>query len=108
MQKQTLCIISKPTFEDLTDETRRQQPRASATKTAPLRVLATDQPPNRKGSPAIKAETSGKDTPPRPGSSYPALKTSNIDVDAKPFYEPNGKPITEIDMDAGMSNLWEL
>ena len=37
----------------------------------------------------------------RPGSSYPGIRTSKIDVDAKPVYEANGKPITEIDMDAG-------
>ena len=49
----------------------------------------------------VKAEISGKDTPTRPGSSYPAVKSSKIDVDAKPIYEANGKPITEIDMDAG-------
>ena len=26
---------------------------------------------------------------------------SKIDIDAKPIYEANGKPISEIDMDAG-------
>ena len=50
---------------------------------------------------AVKVETSTKATPARSGASYPAVKTSQLDVDAKPVYEPNGKPITEIDMDAG-------
>jgi hypothetical protein len=39
----------------------------------------------------------------RAGATYPAIKTSKIDVEAKPIYEPNGKPITDIDMDAGIS-----
>lgn len=37
----------------------------------------------------------------RPGSSYPAIKSSTIDVDAKPVYEPSGKVITDMDMDTG-------
>lgn len=86
----------------------RQPPRTSALKvTAPPRTPAPDQTPVRKGSPAVKAESSvkGKDGPSRPGSSYPAVKTSNLDLDAKPVYEPNGKSITDIDMDAGTSSL---
>ncbi|KAI4142164.1 MAG: hypothetical protein LQ341_003281 [Variospora aurantia] len=52
-------------------------------------------------SPAIKVETTGKATPPtKPGSSYPAIRTSSIDVDAKPIHGPSGKHITEVDMDA--------
>ena len=45
----------------------------------------------------------------RSGASYPAVKTSNIDVDTVPIYEPNGKLITDIDMDAGMSthSFWD-
>ena len=57
--------------------------------------------PATQRSPAIKQEISGKETPIRPGSSYPAVKISSIDVDARPIYEPNGKPITDIDLDTG-------
>lgn len=84
----------------------RQAPRPNAIKVAPSpspRALKAEQATARKGSPAIKREAMPKDREfqSRPGSSYPAVKTSNLDVDAKPIYEPNGKPITEIDMDTG-------
>ncbi|KAL8822681.1 MAG: hypothetical protein Q9191_006588 [Dirinaria sp. TL-2023a] len=53
-------------------------------------------------SPTIKIEAQSRPTatPPRSGASYPAVRTSKIDVDVKPVYEANGKPITQIDMDA--------
>ena len=42
-----------------------------------------------------------KGTPARSGASYPAPQTSDVDIDAKPIYEPSGKPITEVDLDSG-------
>jgi len=92
-----------------TDEALRQPPRTNALKlAAPLRTPTTDQAPVRRSSPAIKAEASAKEkeAPSRPGSSYPAVKISSLDVDAKPVYEPNGKPVTEIDMDSGRSSIF--
>ena len=58
-------------------------------------------------SPAIKLEARARATPPpsKPGSSYPAVRTSSLDVDAKPIHEPSGKPITEVDLDAGKVSL---
>lgn len=84
----------------------RPTPRPNALKVAPSpspRALRAEQATARKGSPAIKNEAMAKDreNQSRPGSSYPAVKTSNLDVNAKPIYGPNGKPITEIDMDSG-------
>ena len=52
-------------------------------------------------SPAVKQEISGKEIPIKPGSSYPAVKMSTFDIEARPIYEPNGKPITDIDLDTG-------
>ncbi|KAL8906281.1 MAG: hypothetical protein Q9171_006326 [Xanthocarpia ochracea] len=56
-------------------------------------------------SPAVKLEADGKatPTPPKPGISYPGIRTSLIDVNAKPVHRPTGKPITEVDMDADFS-----
>lgn len=51
----------------------------------------------------VKSEPSAKlTTPPsKPGSSYPAIKSSSIDVNAVPIHEATGKPITELDLDEG-------
>ncbi|KAI9761048.1 MAG: hypothetical protein M4579_001311 [Chaenotheca gracillima] len=49
--------------------------------------------------PQIKADTPSRSTPAKSGADYPAVKTSNIDVDAKPIYEPAGKPLTQLDID---------
>lgn len=89
--------------------TERKGSEAKPEPAQPRRVVSIKEPqlgtpsaesvPAAQRSPTVKTETSGKETPTRLGSSYPAVKTSNIDVDAKPIYEPNGKPITDIDMD---------
>ncbi|KAK3174263.1 hypothetical protein OEA41_001507 [Lepraria neglecta] len=76
-----------------------QPPRVNALKGPPARIPSTDLGAARKSSPGIKIEAPGKETPSRPGASYPAVKVSNLDLDTKPIYEPTGKPITEIDMD---------
>ena len=83
-------------------EPYRQPPRVTTLRNlAPIRSPSSEPVPDRRSSPAVKFETSGKETPTRPGASYPAVKVSNIDIDTKPLYEPIGKPITEVDMDAG-------
>ena len=85
-----------------TDPFGRQPTRLNALKTQPGRIQSTDSSVLRKDSSAIKNEASGRESQSRPGSSFPAIKTSSIDIDAKPVYEATGKPITDIDMDAGM------
>ena len=57
--------------------------------------------PVRHESPAVKIEAPMKDISDRPGSSYPPVKTSTVDVDAKPIHQPTNKSITDVDMDAG-------
>lgn len=53
--------------------------------------------------PAVKTEKVKKDseTPAISGAELPGLATSKIDVNAKPMYEPAGKPITQINIDEG-------
>ncbi|KAI4138524.1 MAG: hypothetical protein L6R39_006742 [Caloplaca ligustica] len=81
------------------------QPRISAAKAQPGRTpsISADLTSKQPRSPVVKVETTGKATPTstKPGSSYPSVRTSSIDVDAKPIHGPTGKPITEVDMDAG-------
>jgi pre-mRNA 3'-end-processing factor FIP1 len=50
--------------------------------------------------PAVKKETPAKGTPVS-GADLPGIATSKIDVDAKPIYEPAGKPITQVNIDEG-------
>lgn len=85
-----------------TNRVGRQPPRINALKTQPGRIPSTDSGVVRKDSLAIKNEASGREGQSRLGSSFPAVKTSSIDIDAKPIYEATGKPITDIDMDTGM------
>ncbi|KAL8830445.1 MAG: hypothetical protein Q9170_005728 [Blastenia crenularia] len=81
-------------------------PRVNAVKPPPGRTpsVSADLGPKPR-SPAVKVETTGKPTPvpSRLGASYPAVRTSSIDVDAKPIHGPTGKLITEVDMDADFS-----
>lgn len=95
MNTVSLCLFS-------TNRVGRQPPRINALKTQPSRIPSTDLGIVRKDSSAIKNEASAREGQSRPGSSFPAVKTSSIDIDAKPIYEATGKPITDIDMDTGM------
>ncbi|KAH8728684.1 Fip1 motif-domain-containing protein, partial [Phaeosphaeriaceae sp. PMI808] len=38
-----------------------------------------------------------------PGTSFPALRTSTIDVNDNPVYPPQGKPLLQVDMDADLA-----
>lgn len=38
-----------------------------------------------------------------PGTSYPAQRTSTIDVNGNPVYPPQGKPLLQVDMDADLA-----
>ncbi|KAI4181445.1 MAG: hypothetical protein L6R41_006618 [Letrouitia leprolyta] len=94
---------------------RKEEPKSESV-VAPTRVNAIKTPAGRAPSisadlgskprsPAIKSENASKlvSTPAKPGASYPAVRTSSIDVDAKPVHGPTGKLITEVDMDADFS-----
>ncbi|MCJ1381120.1 cleavage polyadenylation factor subunit fip1 [Xylographa soralifera] len=79
-----------------------QTQRVSAIKTTPVRIASPSGAPKPQSASAIKTQTSvrASPAPSKPGTAYPPYKTSNIDVDTNPIYQSNGKPITEIDMDA--------
>lgn len=49
---------------------------------------------------SIKKENKADKSP--SGAQLPGIATSKIDVNAKPVYEPAGKPITEVNIDDGM------
>jgi pre-mRNA 3'-end-processing factor FIP1 len=53
--------------------------------------------------PGIKKETLTKGTSPMSGADLPVVSTSKIDVDAKPIYEPAGKPITQVNIDEDLN-----
>lgn len=100
MSHSTMCLM--PFIAPVLIASSPSQKTAAA-KPTPVRTVA-NEPVKPSPSPAIKVEAPNKPqaTPPRSGASYPPVKTSKLDVDARPIYEPNGKPITDIDMDAGI------
>merc|ERR1712230_318154 len=52
--------------------------------------------------PVVKKEAT-KGTPQVSGADLPGISTSKIDVNAKPIYEPAGKPITQVNIDEDLS-----
>jgi len=53
--------------------------------------------------PTVKKETTAKGTSSVSGVDLPGLSTSKIDVNAKPIYEPAGKPITQVNIDEDLN-----
>lgn len=76
-------------------------------KQEPVRISsALDPAPSRAQQPAsVKAESSthGAKFTIKDGSGYPQFKSSTLDVHAIPMYDPAGKPITEVDLDADIA-----
>ncbi|KAL9043586.1 MAG: hypothetical protein Q9214_003233, partial [Letrouitia sp. 1 TL-2023] len=93
--------------EEDEDEESDSPSRVNAIKVPPARTpsASTEVGSRSFRSSGVKAENTGKTTPTptKSGTLYPPVKTSTIDLDAKPIYAPNDKPITEIDMDADFS-----
>ncbi|KAG0652480.1 Pre-mRNA polyadenylation factor FIP1 [Hyphodiscus hymeniophilus] len=52
---------------------------------------------------AVKKEALAKATPPVSGANLPGISSSKIDVNAKPIYEPAGKPITQVNIDEDLN-----
>jgi pre-mRNA 3'-end-processing factor FIP1 len=50
----------------------------------------------------VKKETPAKGEKQVSGADLPGISTSKIDVNAKPIYEPAGKPITQVNIDEGI------
>jgi pre-mRNA 3'-end-processing factor FIP1 len=55
--------------------------------------------------PTTKKEASTKGATQVSGADLPGIATSKIDVNAKPIYEPAGKPITQVNIDEGILHL---
>jgi pre-mRNA 3'-end-processing factor FIP1 len=52
--------------------------------------------------PVVKKGTPIKGATHTSGADLPGISTSKIDVNAKPIYEPAGKPITQVNIDEGV------
>lgn len=99
-------IICKPLISArdkfaLSISCRPSQP-VNFSKRSPVQIVSSETIEKRHPSPVPKTDETANQTPPSIVVSYPAIKTSAIDVDARPIYEPNGKPITEVDLDQGI------
>ncbi|KAF2467635.1 uncharacterized protein BDR25DRAFT_291565 [Lindgomyces ingoldianus] len=77
------------------------------------KAIKIEQPPHPPA-PASKPSTttpSAAAHPQLPGTAYPAVRTSDLDVNADPVYPPTTKTITQIDMDADLAEStkpWRL
>ncbi|KAF2121118.1 Fip1 motif-domain-containing protein [Lophiotrema nucula] len=113
-------IIDKPVVAPKPAYVLRQA-QSSSTKVliAPSRpapqeskAIKIEAPPKQASAPSQQAPTSiAPSAPTQPGTAYPAIKTSTIDVNADPVYPQVGKPISQIDMDADMAEAtkpWRL
>jgi pre-mRNA 3'-end-processing factor FIP1 len=78
-----------------------RQARYNEIRNVPQRTSANDTTP---AAASVKKEVKGsKIVPSGSGADLPGIATSKINVNAKPVYEPAGKPITQVVIDAGMS-----
>lgn len=77
-------------------------------RTASIGAAATPTQ-QAQSTPTIKTEPSAQSNKKvvslKDGSKYPEIRTSSIDVNATPTWDPAGKLITEVDIDAGMLDL---
>ncbi|PSN62231.1 hypothetical protein BS50DRAFT_603722 [Corynespora cassiicola Philippines] len=74
----------------------RQQPQES-------KAIKIEAPPQQPATaPSQPAKTAVPALLQQPGTAYPAVRTSTIDVNADPIYPGTGKPITQVDMDADL------
>lgn len=72
-----------------------RQARYNEIRNIPQRAISSDVP--AKPAP-IKKETNAKGASSSSAELHP-VQTSKIDIDAKPIYEPAGKPITQVNID---------
>ncbi|KAF2459064.1 Fip1 motif-domain-containing protein [Lineolata rhizophorae] len=75
--------------------------------TEPVRTPSASNEMQRTAQPAPPKAAEAKPTAPaqpkRPGYTYPEVHTSNVDVNVNPVWDPAGKPITEVDIDADLA-----
>ena len=78
---------------------RRSQARYNEIRNVPQRTSTNDTTPAV--APIKKEAKEKKRSPSVSGADLPGIATSKIDVNAKPIYEPAGKPITQVNIDEG-------
>lgn len=87
-------------------KSRQSQP-YKRLKQEPVRITSSDAVPTLRNQPQVQVKsetpTTTKKVAVRDGSKYPEFRTSTIDVDGVPVWEPSGKPITEVDLDADIA-----
>ncbi|KAH8678650.1 Fip1 motif-domain-containing protein [Tricladium varicosporioides] len=77
------------------------QPKYNEIRNIPQRTTSSDVP--MKAPIAKKESKASKEASSSSGANLPGLSTSKIDVDAKPLYEPAGKPITQVNIDQDLN-----
>ncbi|KAI9675241.1 MAG: pre-mRNA 3-end-processing factor fip1l1 [Bathelium mastoideum] len=78
-------------------QSRRRALQSEAPRPASERPSQTPAPPKQTDT-ALPSRIAG---PTKSGASYPEVRTSTVDVEPNPIHQPTGKPITEVDIDAG-------
>ncbi|KAF2152409.1 Fip1-domain-containing protein [Myriangium duriaei CBS 260.36] len=76
----------------------KQEPVRISSGSEPAPSRAQQSTPLRTDAPAQGAKLSIRD-----GSKYPEFRSSTLDINNIPMYDPAGKPITEVDLDADIA-----
>ncbi|KAF2677140.1 hypothetical protein K458DRAFT_447126 [Lentithecium fluviatile CBS 122367] len=95
-------IIDKPAVAPKPVQSTPQESKAIKIEAPPQQTAAQTQAP--KTTP-LHLPTG------QPGTAYPAVRTSTIEVNADPVYPPLGKPISQVDIDADLAEAtkpWRL
>ena len=75
------------------------------------KAIKIEAPPQPSTTTARATSATAPQLPAQPGTAYPAIKSSTIDVNGDPVYPPAGKPISQLNMDADLAEetkLWRI
>lgn len=93
------AIVCPSASNDQIKLTRVSQPKYNEIRNISQRTASSTDVVSK---PAVVKKEAAKGTPQvSSGADLPGISTSKIDVDAKPIYEPAGKPITQVNIDEG-------
>lgn len=67
------------------------------------KAIKIEAPPQPSTNTARATSATAPQLPSQPGTAYPAIKSSTIDVNGDPVYPPAGKPISQLNMDADLA-----
>ncbi|KAF2855601.1 hypothetical protein T440DRAFT_550976 [Plenodomus tracheiphilus IPT5] len=108
-----IIIDKPPTAHKPSAQPPSQESKAIKIEAPPLSTTTPSQPP-RPSSTAPQQHPPGSIVPQlalTPGTSYPAIRSSTLDINANPTYPPAGKPVLSMDMDADLADeqkIWRL